>query len=110
MPLLAAARAGKVGKTWYATDGHAASFDDFMDDFAHRVGCARPLHLPLLSRRLARVIIRTEHMQQTALAMPPQASSPRVPGWRVRFADYRNGFDQVIKAWRDEGRIDLVSR
>jgi nucleoside-diphosphate-sugar epimerase len=108
--LLAAARAGKVGKTWYATDGHAASFEDFMDDFAHRVGRARPLHLPLLSRRLARVIIRTEHMQQTALAMPPQAPSPRVPGWRVRFSDYRSGFDQVIEAWRDEGRTDLVSR
>jgi nucleoside-diphosphate-sugar epimerase len=100
--LLAVARAGKAGKTWYATDGHAASFEDFMDAFAHRVGRSRPLHLPLRSRLLARAIIRTEHMQQTELAMPLPAPSPRVPGWRPRFTDYRRGLDEVIKAWRDE--------
>ena len=49
-----------------------------MDAFAHRVGRSRPLHLPLLSRLLARAIIRTEHMQQTALAMPPSATPPAV--------------------------------
>ena len=108
--LQAAARAGKAGKTWYATDGYAASFEALMDGFAHRVGRARPLHLPLLSRRLARVIIRTEHMQQTALAMPPSAPSPRVPGWRPRFADYGSGLDQVIEAWRDEGSTGSASR
>ena len=108
--LLAAARAGKSGKTWYATDGHAASFEELMDDFAHRVGRARPLHLPLRSRRLARFIIRPEHMQQTALAMPLPAPSPRVPRWRPHFADYGSGLDQVIDAWRDEGTTDLASR
>ena len=108
--LQAAAQAGKAGKTWYATDGHAASFEALMDGFAHRVGRARPLHLPLLSRRLARVIIRTEHMQQTALAMPPSAPSPRVPGWRPRFADCGSGLDQVIEAWRDEGSTGSASR
>ncbi len=98
--LLAAARTGKSGKTWYATDGHAASFEQFMDGFAHRVGRARPLHLPLHSRLLARAIIRPEHMQQTALAMPPSRPSPRVPGWRPRFTDHRDGLDQVVKAWQ----------
>lgn len=101
--LIAAARAGKAGKIYYATDGHAASFEQFMDAFAHRVGRRRPLHLPLRSRLLARAIIREEHMQQTALAMPPQAPSPRVPGWKPEFADYRIGLDQVIEAWRDPG-------
>jgi nucleoside-diphosphate-sugar epimerase len=100
--LLGVARAGKAGKTWYATDGHAASFEDFMDAFAHRVGRSRPLHLPLRSRLLARAIIRAEHMQQTELAMPLPAPSPRVPGWRPRFADYRRGLDQVVEAWHDE--------
>jgi nucleoside-diphosphate-sugar epimerase len=106
--LLAAARAGQAGKTWYATDGLAASFEDFMDAFAHRVGRSRPLHLPLLSRLLARAIIRTEHMQQTALAMPAPTPSPRVPGWRPRFAAYGKGLDQVIEAWRDETTTDLA--
>ena len=106
--LLAAARAGNAGKTYYATDGHAISFEQFMDAFAHRVGRPRPLHLPLRSRLLARAIIGAEHMQQTALAMPPHAPSPRVPGWRPKFADYRSGLDQVIVAWHDQAAAHLA--
>jgi nucleoside-diphosphate-sugar epimerase len=99
--LLAAARPKNCGKTWHATDGHPVSFEQFMDAFAHRVGRPRPLHLPLRSRLLARAIIREEHMQQTALPMPPRAPSPRVPGWAPKFADFRAGLDQVIAAWLD---------
>jgi nucleoside-diphosphate-sugar epimerase len=99
--LLAAARPANAGKTWYATDGHAVPFERFMDAFAHRVGRARPLHLPLRSRLLAHAIVCEEHMQQTALSMPARAPSPRVPGWRPRFADYRAGLDQVVAAWQD---------
>ncbi|MDH5538520.1 MAG: hypothetical protein OEY03_03855 [Rhizobacter sp.] len=99
--LLAAARPDNSGKTCHATDGHPVSFEQFMDAFAHRVGRRRPLHLPLRSRLLARAIIREEHMQQTALPMPPRAPSPRVPGWSPMFADFRTGLDQVIAAWRD---------
>jgi len=58
-----------------------------------------PLHLPLFSKPLAKVLVREEHMQQTALAVPPRAPTPRVPGWTPRFADYRSGLDQVIEAW-----------
>ncbi len=106
--LLAAARAGKAGKTYYAIAGHATSFQQFMDAFAQRIGRPWPLHLPLGSRLLARAIIRAEHMQQTALAMPPEPPSPRVPGWRPKFADYRSGLDQVIGAWRDPAAAALV--
>jgi len=104
--LLAAARASNAGKTFYASDGHAVAFETFMDAFARRVGRARALHLPLRSRLLARVLIREEHMQQTALAMPDETLSPHVPGWRPKFADYRSGLDQVIQAWRDEAATD----
>ena len=100
--LLAVARARNAGKIYYATDGHAIPFEYFMDTFAHRVGRPRPLHLPLVSHLVARVIIREEHMQQTALGMPPRAPSPRVPGWKPRFPDFRKGLDQVIEAWQDE--------
>ncbi|MEP7183859.1 MAG: hypothetical protein ABI886_16905 [Betaproteobacteria bacterium] len=100
--LRAAARPQNAGRTCYATDGHAISFEHFMDAFAQRVGRPGPLHLPLVSHLLARVIIREEHMQQTALGMPPRAPSPRVPGWKPRFSDYRKGLDQVIETWRDQ--------
>lgn len=87
--LLAAGRARNAGKTLYATDGHPLAFEPFMDAFAYRIGRARPLHLPLRSRLLARAIIREVHMQQTSLAMPPGAPLPRVPGWKPMFADHR---------------------
>jgi len=97
--LLAAAKPRNAGKILYATDGHAVSFMRLMDAFAHRVGRRTPLHLPLCSKPLARAIIRVEHMQQTALPMPPRAPTPRVPGWKPTFSDYREGLDQVIEAW-----------
>jgi nucleoside-diphosphate-sugar epimerase len=100
--LLAVARPRNAGGIYYATGGHAISFEHFMDAFAHRVGRRRPLHFPLLSHLIARAIIREEHMQQTALGMPPRAPSPRVPGWKPRFPDFRKGLDQVIEAWHDE--------
>ena len=100
--LLAAAKSGTSGKVYYATDGRAVSFMRFMDAFAHRVGRPKPLHLPLYSQPLARLIIRKEHMQQTALPMPLRGPGPRVPGWHPKFVDYRKGLDQVIGAWRDE--------
>jgi nucleoside-diphosphate-sugar epimerase len=97
--LLAAARPRNTGRILHATDGHAVSFMKLMDAFAHRVGRRNPLHLPLFSKPLAKVIIREEHMQQTALPMPPRAPTPRVPGWKPKFPDYRSGLDQVIETW-----------
>ena len=100
--LLAVARTKNAGKIHYATDGHAVPFERFMDAFARRVGRPRPLHLPLVSHLAARIIIREEHMQQTALGMPPGTPLPPVPEWKPRFLDYRNGLDQVIEAWQGE--------
>ena len=98
--LVAAAKLRDAGRIYFATDGHPVSFRAFMDAFAHRVGRARPLHLPSLAKPLARLIIREEHMQQAAFGMPSRAPAPRVPGWKPAFADYRKGLDQVIEAWR----------
>ncbi len=97
--LLATARPRNVGKIFYATDGLAVSFMQLMDAFAHRVGRRTPLHLPMFSKPLAKVIVREEHMQQAALPMPPRAPTPRVPGWKPEFPDYREGLDQIIGAW-----------
>lgn len=97
--LIAAAKARSVGRLYYATDGHPLPFRAFMDAFAHRVGRAHPLHLPAIAKTFARIIIREEHMQQTAFGMPARAPTPRVPGWKPRFPDYRKGLDQVIAAW-----------
>jgi len=97
--LLAAAKPRNAGKILYATDGHPVSFMQFMDDFARKVGRRFPLHALPISAPVMRLIVREEHMQQAALAMPERAPSPRVPGWKPGFADYRKGIDQVIEAW-----------
>ena len=97
--LLAAARPRNTGRVFYATDGHAVSFMQLMDAFAHRVGRRTPLHLPLCLRPFARVIVREEHMQQAALSMPPRAPKPNVPGWKPKFPNYRDGLDQILEAW-----------
>lgn len=99
--LLAAARPRNKDRILYATDGHAVSFMELMDAFAHRVGRRTPLHLPSYSKLLARVIIREGHMQQAALPMPAGVVMPCVPRWKPKFPDYRKGLDQVIQTWRD---------
>jgi nucleoside-diphosphate-sugar epimerase len=97
--LLAAAQRRNAGKILYATDGHPLAFMRFMDEFAHQIGRRHPLHIPALAAPLMRVIIRKEHMQQAALAMPPKAPKPSVPGWRPRYGDYRVGLAQAIASW-----------
>jgi nucleoside-diphosphate-sugar epimerase len=97
--LLVAASARNAGKTLYATDGMPASFMQFMDAFAHRIGKRFPLHVPRIAAPLMKLIVREEHMQQAALAMPARAPAPRVPGWKPAFPDYRLGLDQIIEAW-----------
>ena len=98
--LLTAAKPRNAGRILYATDGMPVSFMQFMDDFAGKIGKRFPLHVPLLARPFIKLVVREEHMQQVALAMPAQAPLPRVPGWKPVFSDYRNGLDQIIEAWK----------
>jgi hypothetical protein len=100
--LLAAAQPRNAGKSFYATDGHPVPFMQLMDDFARRIGRRHPLHVPRLAAPVMRLIVREEHMQQTALAMPARAPGPRVPGWKPVYADYRAGLDQVVATWAEE--------
>jgi nucleoside-diphosphate-sugar epimerase len=97
--LVAAAKPRNAGRILYATGGKPVPFMQFMDDFARRIGNPLPLHVPRIARPVIRLIVREEHMQQAALAMPSRAPAPRVPGWKPAFADYRKGLDQVVDAW-----------
>jgi nucleoside-diphosphate-sugar epimerase len=97
--LLAAAKARKPGRILYAVGGKPVPFMQFMDDFARRIGNPFPLHVPKIATRVIRLIVREEHQQQAALAMPARPPAPRVRGWKPKYADYRKGLDQVIGAW-----------
>jgi nucleoside-diphosphate-sugar epimerase len=98
--LLAAAVPRNAGRILYATDRKPVSFMQFMDDFARRIGRRFPLHVPRIAAPLMKLVVREEHMQQVALAMRARAPAPRVPGWKPAFADYRDGLDQIIEAWK----------
>jgi nucleoside-diphosphate-sugar epimerase len=108
--LLKAAKSRNAGKILYATDGRPVSFMQFMDDFARKIGRRTPLHVPLIAAPVMRLIVREEHMQQAALAMPPRAPSPRVPGWRPVFSDSRAGLDQSIEAWGTRAGFVTIPR
>lgn len=97
--LLAAATPRNAGRTLYATGGPPVPFMKFMDHFARRLDTRIPLHVPLIAAPLMKLVVRKEHVQQTALAMPTHAPSPRVPGWKPAWPDPREGLDQVIAAW-----------
>lgn len=97
--LLAAGKPRNAGKLFYAVDAKPVSFMQFMDYFARGIGRRFPLHVPLLAKPVIKLIVREEHMQQAALAMPARAPLRRVPGWKPVYPNYRRGLDQIIEAW-----------
>ncbi|MGH7722238.1 MAG: NAD-dependent epimerase/dehydratase family protein [Candidatus Dormibacteria bacterium] len=96
--LIIAAQRRSSGRVSYATDGRPASFADFMDHFAHLVGRSRPLHLPGSTRPLAHLVVDETHMQMVETAATGPAT-PRLPGWRPRVTDHRDGLAEVVAAW-----------
>lgn len=97
--LLKAAQAKHAGKTLYATSAAAVPFMHFMDHFARGLGTRFPLHVPRITAPVMQLIVRKEHMQQVALAMPTEPPRPQVPGWKAKVTDYRQGLDDIIDAW-----------
>lgn len=98
--LLKAAQQKHAGKTLYASAGAAVPFMRFMDHFARGLGTRCPLHVPRITAPLMQLIVRKEHMQQVALAMPTTPPRPQVPGWKPTVTDYRQGLDAVIEDWQ----------
>lgn len=98
--LLMAAKPRNAGKALYATAGPAVPFMRFMDHFARGLGTRCPLHVPLLTAPLMQLIVRKEHMQQVALAMPAEPPRPQVPGWKPAITDYRQGLDNILAEWK----------
>lgn len=97
--LLAAAKKKHVGQTFYATGGPALPFMAFMDHFARGVGTRHPLHVPLITAPLMQLIVRKEHMQQAALAMPVDVPTPQLPGWSAAWTDHGAAIDEIIAHW-----------
>ncbi|MEO7937125.1 MAG: hypothetical protein ABIR55_00725, partial [Burkholderiaceae bacterium] len=98
--LLAAAKKKNVGQVLYATGGPAMPFMRFMDHFAQGVGRQHPLHIPLITAPLMQLVVRTEHVQQTALGMPEGIPTPQVPGWKPLWTNPTLALDAILASWR----------
>lgn len=98
--LLAAAKKKHAGQTFYATGGKALPFMAYMDHFARGVGTRFPLHVPQIAAPLMQLVVRKEHVQQTALAMPVAVPMPQVPGWTPHWTDHAAALDRIIADWR----------
>lgn len=97
--VLRAAARRPAGKTYYVTDDRPASFAAFGDHFAHLVGNPLPTHLPRLSKPFAQFVVAETHMQMVEIGVRGPAS-PRLPGFRPRYPDYRVGLEAVVETWR----------
>ncbi|MGQ9907818.1 MAG: NAD-dependent epimerase/dehydratase family protein [Candidatus Flexifilum sp.] len=87
-----------VGQTLVVSDGHPAAPAEFMQYFASAQGLSLGggLPLPFLSRT-----IKPTHqalMKLDAADVTPNAVEAL--GWTPRYADYRQGIDEVLLAWR----------
>ncbi len=99
--LRAAAKKKHAGRTFYATGGPALPFMAFMDAFARGVGRRVPLHVPLIAEPLMKLIVRKEHVQQAALAMPADLPTPTVPLWTPQWTDHVAALQSIIASWQD---------
>jgi hypothetical protein len=96
--LLLAAAIPEKSRVTYATDGHPASFQSFMDFFARQVGNPLPIHLPRVGRAFAHLVVAEEHMQAVEMGVRG-AATPQVPGFNPAFPDYRAGLTDVLQGW-----------
>ncbi len=96
--LLRAAAKPPKSRITYATDGHPAPFQSFMDYFARRIGNPVPLHFPRIGKAFARVVVAEEHMQAVQLGVRGNPGR-QVPRFVPEFPNYRVGIADVIEAW-----------
>ena len=91
----------KRRKILYATDGHAASFMQLMDGFAHRVGRRTPLHLPqCLETPGQGDNPRGTHAASGARRCRSGRRCHAFRGGDRAYPSFREGLDQVVEAWR----------
>ena len=69
--------------------------------WARGVGRRVPLHVPLIAEPLMKLIVRKEHVQQTALAMPVDLPAPTVPRWTPQWTDHPAALQAIIASWRN---------
>ncbi|MFC7202901.1 NAD-dependent epimerase/dehydratase family protein [Haloferax namakaokahaiae] len=88
---------------YHVVDDEPATFAEFIEAFADRLGAPSPRRIP---GWLARFIAGRETVRLLTNSMPTSADRFKAAtGWEPQYPTYRAGLDQVIETWRDDGTI-----
>lgn len=97
---LAAVESDKVG-TWHVVDDEGVRVGDFFDGLADRLGARRPRRIP---RWLARILLGATSVEFAIRS--DRTTNARLKadlGWAPAYPTCREGLDQVVEAWAEEG-------
>lgn len=98
----AVAEADATG-TWHVVDDEPASWADFVAALAERLGRDPPRRMPAW---LARFVVGKDGVRLLTKDMPTSNEKlRREVGWEPPISDYREGLDQVVERWREDGTI-----
>ncbi|MGF1591477.1 MAG: NAD-dependent epimerase/dehydratase family protein [Pleurocapsa sp.] len=87
-------------------DGTPASFADFIDTYAIKLGYSRPWHIPLFTAPVAKIIIKEPQME--ILDRSTTVKSDRIReqlNWSPSYGSFHQGLDQTISVWQQQGVI-----
>ncbi len=89
------------GGLWHVVDDRAVTLAAFFGDLATRLGAPPPRRVPMW---LAMLIGGSLTVETLTTSFPTSnARLRRDFGWAPRYPTYREGLDQVLAAWREEG-------
>ena len=89
--------------TWHVVDDEPATWAAFVSALAERLGRDPPWRIPAW---LARVAVGNHGVRLLTNDMPTSNEKlKREVGWEPPVSDYREGLDQAVERWKDEGAI-----
>lgn len=92
---------------WHVVDDRPVEVRDFITYFAQRLGAPSPRRVPVW---LARLVSGSGTTNFFTLSSRTANSRFRGDfGWRPRFPSYREGIDQIVTSWVEDGSLSKLS-
>lgn len=90
---------------WHVVDDEPVTVREFLTAFAERLGAQPPRRVPVWLARLLAGRYLADFM--TSSMETNNEAFRRDFDWAPRFPSYREGLDQVVTAWQDEGWVGV---
>ncbi len=92
-----------AGEIFFVADDQPFQAGEFLDTLAERLGAARPLRMPLW---LARLLVGSLGVNVMSMSARYQTDHIKQRlGWQPRFANYREGFEEVLARLAGEASL-----